>query len=278
MSVFLLDMREAKKRPDASAQDRRHDQPQHLRGVLRQRRDPGDTLVGEEGKGFRYIVDSMNAERILIASECIGDAKFFIDKAVDYANERGGLRRPIGANQGIQFPIAKAYAEAQAAELMVSEGSRAVRRRPEGGGGGQHGQAAGGRCLVEGGGGLHAGPWRLRLRPRIRHRAQVARGPALPDGADLQEHDPTAISASMCWACRAAIEGDPVRIHPQDAAARGISDGDVVELFNQHSRCLAAGHVTNDVVAGTVFLWTGPGTIRTLTHQTIGTVMATRRS
>lgn len=80
---------------------------------------PGDTLVGEEGKGFRYIVDSMNAERILIASECIGDAKYFIRKAVEYANERKVFGGPIGANQGIQFPIAKAYADAQAAELMV---------------------------------------------------------------------------------------------------------------------------------------------------------------
>ncbi len=82
---------------------------------------PADTLIGEEGKGFRYIVDSMNAERILIAYECIGDAKFFVEKACDYANERQVFGKPIGANQGIQFPIAKAYAEAQAAELMVTK-------------------------------------------------------------------------------------------------------------------------------------------------------------
>ncbi|MFK7751831.1 MAG: acyl-CoA dehydrogenase family protein [Sedimentitalea sp.] len=80
---------------------------------------PADTLVGQEGKGFKYIVDSMNAERILIASECIGDAKFFIRKAAEYANERKVFGGPIGANQGIQFPIAQAYAQAQAAELMV---------------------------------------------------------------------------------------------------------------------------------------------------------------
>ncbi|MCR9125596.1 MAG: acyl-CoA/acyl-ACP dehydrogenase [Rhodobacteraceae bacterium] len=80
---------------------------------------PGDTLVGEEGKGFRYIVDSMNAERILIAYECIGDARFFVRKAVEYANDRTVFGRPIGANQGIQFPIAKAYADLQAAEMMV---------------------------------------------------------------------------------------------------------------------------------------------------------------
>lgn len=82
---------------------------------------PANTLIGEEGKGFRYIVDSMNAERILIAYECIGDAKFFIRKAVDYANERVVFDNPIGKNQGIQFPIAQAYASAMAAELMVQK-------------------------------------------------------------------------------------------------------------------------------------------------------------
>ncbi len=78
-----------------------------------------DTLVGEEGRGFRYILDGMNAERILIAYESIGDAKFFIEKAVNYANERVVFGAPIGRNQGVQFPIARAYAETQAAEMMV---------------------------------------------------------------------------------------------------------------------------------------------------------------
>ncbi|WP_119272821.1 acyl-CoA dehydrogenase family protein [Taklimakanibacter deserti] len=76
-------------------------------------------LIGEEGKGFRYILSGMNAERILIAAECIGDAKWFIDKASAYAKERVVFGRPIGQNQGIQFPIAKAYAGMRAAELMV---------------------------------------------------------------------------------------------------------------------------------------------------------------
>lgn len=80
---------------------------------------PADTLIGEEGKGFRYIVDSMNAERILIAYECIGDAKFFLRKASEYAAERVVFGKPIGANQGIQFPLAKAYADTMAAELMT---------------------------------------------------------------------------------------------------------------------------------------------------------------
>ena len=87
---------------------------------------PGSTLVGEEGRGFRYIVDSMNAERILIAYECIGDAKFFIRKAVEYAGSRVVFDRPIGANQGVQFPISEAYAKAQAAELMVAKAAAII--------------------------------------------------------------------------------------------------------------------------------------------------------
>jgi len=82
---------------------------------------PAENLIGEEGKGFRYILDGMNAERILIASECIGDARWFIDKASSYASEREVFGRPIGANQGIQFPIAQAYAQTEAASLMVDK-------------------------------------------------------------------------------------------------------------------------------------------------------------
>ncbi|MDH5356835.1 MAG: acyl-CoA/acyl-ACP dehydrogenase [Gammaproteobacteria bacterium] len=85
---------------------------------------PATSLIGEEGKGFRYILSGMNAERILIASECIGDAKWFIEKASSYANERSVFGRPIGQNQGIQFPIAKAYSQMRAAELMLREAIR----------------------------------------------------------------------------------------------------------------------------------------------------------
>ncbi len=80
---------------------------------------PVSSRIGEEGQGFRYILDGMNAERILIAGECIGDARWFIEKASTYAKERVVFERPIGANQGIQFPIAQAYAQMQAAALMV---------------------------------------------------------------------------------------------------------------------------------------------------------------
>jgi len=82
---------------------------------------PAVNLLGEEGKGFRYILSGMNAERVLIASECVGDAKWFIRTATNYANERRVFGRAIGANQGVAFPIAKAYANMRAAELMVRE-------------------------------------------------------------------------------------------------------------------------------------------------------------
>jgi alkylation response protein AidB-like acyl-CoA dehydrogenase len=80
---------------------------------------PASSLVGEEGQGFRYILDGMNAERILIAAECVGDARWFIAKATAYAKERQVFGRPIGQNQGVQFPIARAYAATEAAALMV---------------------------------------------------------------------------------------------------------------------------------------------------------------
>lgn len=85
-------------------------------------RIPAANLIGEEGKGFRYILSGMNAERLLIAAECIGDAKWFIDKASAYAKERVLFGRPIGQNQGVQFPIARAYAQMRAAELLVHDG------------------------------------------------------------------------------------------------------------------------------------------------------------
>ncbi len=91
---------------------------------------PANSLVGEEGKGFRYILDGMNAERILIAAECIGDARWFIKKATDYANDRKVFGREIGKNQGIQFPIAEAYMATEAANLMVEKAAEVY----EGGG------------------------------------------------------------------------------------------------------------------------------------------------
>ena len=94
-------------------------------------RIPAKNLLGEEGRGFRYILSGMNAERVLIAAECIGDAKWFIKTAVDYANIRTVFGRKIGANQGVSFPIAKAYAAMRAAELMVREAAGRYEAREE---------------------------------------------------------------------------------------------------------------------------------------------------
>jgi alkylation response protein AidB-like acyl-CoA dehydrogenase len=85
---------------------------------------PRESLLGEEGRGFKVILDGMNAERILIAAECIGDGRYFIDKACAYARQRMVFDRPIGQNQGVQFPIARCYADVEAASLMVDKAAR----------------------------------------------------------------------------------------------------------------------------------------------------------
>ncbi len=130
LSVFILDMREAKKAGLSIRPIRTMMNHATTEVFFDNVHVPAANLIGEEGKGFRYILSGMNAERILIAAECIGDAKWFIGKASRYASERSVFGRPIGQNQGVQFPIAKAYAAMCAAELMVKE---AVRRY-EGGG------------------------------------------------------------------------------------------------------------------------------------------------
>ena len=124
LSVFILDMREALKDGLTIRPIRTMMNHATTEVFFDNVKVPAANLVGEEGKGFRYILSGMNAERILIAAECVGDAKWFIDKASAYAKERHVFGRPIGQNQGIQFPIAKAYANMRAAELMVREAIR----------------------------------------------------------------------------------------------------------------------------------------------------------
>ncbi|PTM41802.1 acyl-CoA dehydrogenase family protein [Bosea sp. 124] len=124
LSVFILDMREALKAGLTIRPIRTMMNHATTEVFFDNVRTPAENLVGEEGKGFRYILSGMNAERILIAAECVGDAKWFIEKASAYASERQVFGRPIGQNQGIQFPIAKAYANMRAAELMVREAIR----------------------------------------------------------------------------------------------------------------------------------------------------------
>src|ERR1700742_1646005 len=119
LSVFIVDMREARDNGLEIRPIRTMMNHSTTEVFFTDMRVPAENLIGEEGKGFRYILSGMNAERILIASECIGDAKWFIEKASTYARDRAVFGRPIGQNQGIQFPIAKAYASMRAAELMV---------------------------------------------------------------------------------------------------------------------------------------------------------------
>ncbi len=121
LSVFLVDLREAKGRGLTVRPIRTMMNHATTEVFFDTMKVPAANLIGEEGKGFRYILSGMNAERILIAAECIGDAKWFIRKAADYARDRVLFGRPIGQNQGVQFPIARAYAQMRAAELMVHQ-------------------------------------------------------------------------------------------------------------------------------------------------------------
>ena len=119
LSVFIVDMKAAKGNGLSISPIRTMMNHSTTEVFFDNMRIPASALIGEEGKGFRYVLSGMNAERILIAAECIGDAKWFIEKATSYANERVVFGRPIGQNQGVQFPIARSYAQMRAAELMV---------------------------------------------------------------------------------------------------------------------------------------------------------------
>jgi alkylation response protein AidB-like acyl-CoA dehydrogenase len=124
LSVFLVDMRLAQGASIAINPIRTMMNHATTQIFFDDLRVPAENLIGEEGQGFRYILSGMNAERILIAAECIGDAKWFIARATQYAKDRELFGRPIGQNQGVQFPIARAFAQMRAAELMVHEAAR----------------------------------------------------------------------------------------------------------------------------------------------------------
>jgi alkylation response protein AidB-like acyl-CoA dehydrogenase len=124
LSVFIVDLREARDQGLTIQPVRTMMNHATTQVFLDDVPVPAENLVGEEGRGFRYILSGMNAERTLIAAECVGDAKWFIERASAYAREREVFGRPIGRNQGIQFPIARAYANMRAAELVVHEAAR----------------------------------------------------------------------------------------------------------------------------------------------------------
>lgn len=119
LSLFLVDMREAVGQGMTIKPIRTMMNHSTTEVFFDDLRIPASALIGEEGKGFRYILSGMNAERILIGAECIGDAKWFIEQASNYAKDRKVFGRSIGQNQGVQFPIARCYAQMRAAELMV---------------------------------------------------------------------------------------------------------------------------------------------------------------
>ena len=121
MSVFIIDMQDAKSKGLSIKPLRAMLNHATTEVFFDDLRVPTKNLIGEEGKGFRYLLDGLNAERILISAEAIGDARWFIEKASAYAGERRVFDRPIGQNQGIQFPIARAYAATEAADLMVQK-------------------------------------------------------------------------------------------------------------------------------------------------------------
>lgn len=124
LSVFLVDMREVRGKSLIIRPIRTMMNHATTELFFDDMPVPADNLVGEEGKGFRHILSGMNAERILVSAECIGDAKWFIERASRYASDREVFGRPIGQNQGIQFPIARAYSQMRAAELMLREAIR----------------------------------------------------------------------------------------------------------------------------------------------------------
>jgi alkylation response protein AidB-like acyl-CoA dehydrogenase len=121
LSVFLVDMRTVKDKGLTIRPIRTMMNHATTEVFFDNMKVPAENLIGDEGKGFRYILAGMNAERILIGAECIGDAKWFIDKATAYANERAVFGRPIGQNQGVQFPIARSFMQMRGAELMVRQ-------------------------------------------------------------------------------------------------------------------------------------------------------------
>ena len=170
---------------------------------------PADALVGEEGKGFRYILDGMNAERILIAAECIGDGRWFIEKASRYASERVVFGRPIGGNQGVQFPIARAHAAIEAADLMRYKAAWLFDAGEPCGAEANMAKLLASEASWAGGERLPRHARRLRLRRGVRRRAQVPRDAALLGRAGLEQPRARLPRPARARACRGPTEPAP---------------------------------------------------------------------
>ena len=151
---------------------------------------PVDALVGEEGKGFRYLIDGLNAERILIAAECVGDGRWFIERATRYANDRVVFGRPIGQNQGVQFPIARAHVNVEAADLMRIRAAELFDRGEPCGAEANMAKLLAADASWEAANVAVQTHRRVRFRRGLRHRAQVSRDAAVSGRADLDQPDP----------------------------------------------------------------------------------------
>ena len=207
LSVFLVDLRRAVEQGQIEirpVETMLNHQTTEL--FIQDLEVPAENLIGEEGEGFRYILDGWNAERILIAAECIGDGRWFVERAARYACERVVFGRPIGANQGVQFPIAQAHARRRGRRPDAPEGGVAVRHRRAVRRRGQHGQAAGRQA---------AGRPPTRAWTRT---AATASPPSTTSSASSARRGCTPsrrstttwcwrTSASTCWGCRARISG-----------------------------------------------------------------------
>ena len=165
---------------------------------------PDEDLVGEEGRGFRYILDGMNAERVLIAAECIGDGRWFVEKATAYASERVVFGRPIGANQGVQFPIARAHAADRGGRPDALQGGLALRAGPPVRRRGEHGEAARRRGVL----GRRPTPASTRTAASASRRSTTSSGSSARRGSTRSRRSRTTssspTSASTCSACRGA--------------------------------------------------------------------------
>ncbi len=187
LSVFLVDMREVKGNGLTIRPIRTMMNHATTEVFFENMRVPAENLIGEEGEGFRYILSGMNAERILIAAECIGDAKWFIAESHGLCRRARGVRpadrpepgRPVSDRARLHQHARRRTDGARSGRALRSR--QGLRRRSE------HGQASCRRSVVGGGRHVRANPWRLRLRRRIRYRAQIPRDPALYGGADLDQ-------------------------------------------------------------------------------------------
>ena len=190
MSVFIVDKREALDKGLSMRPIRNMVNHETNEVFFDNLEIPAENLIGEEGKGFRYILDGLNAERILIAAECIGDGYWFIERATHYAKDRVVFGRPDRPEPGRAVPDRRGLHGDRGRQPDALQGRRAVRPEEALRGGGQHGQAPVRQGVVGSGQRLPADPRRLRLRRRVRRGAQVPRDAAVPRGADLDQPDP----------------------------------------------------------------------------------------